>query len=636
MPQALRLWPRRGCGSPLFDNRIVGRVVMGHNSYILSAESWRQSPAASVFRFGALAGAAVIVASAIAALYMPQGRGLTAFGDGLQTALTVLAALLAFHNIRSTRARLQIFWFVFFAGMVAWTISNLLWSVQEVWYGRSVPDIPLVDILLFLKFVPLCAAALIAPDREESSRSRTFGFLDIGILMVYSFYLFMFCVYAYRLVPGASDLYNFYFNLADAIGNQFFVVCAAVALLRAQGRWRLIHLIYFGGAACYALASNVSNVAIDLGRYYTGSVYDVPLIAGEVAFVWVALAGRDPQLQSNATQAAADEEVHGHHSFAASHLAMLVALSTPLIGVWSVGHSASAGLHLFRIVVTIATIFVLILLISIKQDLLTAGLIQSVASLSTTYRSISRFKSHLSQSEKLTSLGALVAQVANQIKSCMTSILDSSSRLASRADGESRVQSMAGKIGQYARRTDALCENMLHFAQETPLRLAPLEIKALLDSALTLSRVSKLNNIAVDVTQLGDCLPVYGDSSQLLHVFLQLISNATDALTDAGGGTLDIAIQQSNAHVLVEFADSGPGVQEPTRVFEPFYTTKAVGKGTGMGLSTCYGIIQQHDGEISCRNRAEGGAIFSILLPVAVQTASEMAGDPAVLAEGTR
>jgi len=218
----------------------------------------------------------------------------------------------------------------------------------------------------------------------------------------------------------------------------------------------------------------------------------------------------------------------------------------------------------------------------------------------------------------------------------MTSILDSSSRLASRADGESRVQSMAGKIGQYAQRTDALCESMLHFAQETPLRLAPLEVKALLDRALTLSRVSRLNNIAVDLTQIADCLPVYGDSSQLLHVFLQLISNATDALTDAGGGTLDITIQQSNAHVLVEFADSGPGVQEPSRVFEPFYTTKAVGKGTGMGLSTCYGIIQQHDGEISCRNRAEGGAIFSILLPIAVQTASEIASDPALLAEGVR
>jgi two-component system NtrC family sensor kinase len=193
---------------------------------------------------------------------------------------------------------------------------------------------------------------------------------------------------------------------------------------------------------------------------------------------------------------------------------------------------------------------------------------------------------------------------------------------------------LTGKIGQYARRTDALCENMLHFAQETPLRLAPVEVKPLLDSALTLSRVSKLSNITVDVTQIGDGPAVQGDSSQLLHVFLQLISNATDALAEVGGGTLDITVQQSNSHVLVEFADSGTGVQEPARVFEPFYTTKSVGKGTGMGLSTCYGIIQQHDGEIACRNRTAGGAVFSILLPVAVRSVSEIAQPAELAAEG--
>ena len=589
---------------------------------------------APVLRLGLIAGSAVILVSLIVALCVPQGRPLAAFGDGLQTALVAVATILAFQNIRQTRARLRIFWFVFFAGALAWTVSYFIWSVQEVWFARNVPDVPVVDILLFLKIVPLSAAALIAPDRQESSRFRTFGFLDVGILMVYSFYLFMFGVYAYRLVPGAADLYNFYFNVADAVGNQLFAVCTAIALLRSHGRWRAVHLLFFGGAACYGLASNLSNVAIDFGKYYTGGLYDVPLIIGEVSLVCVALAGRDPELQSNAIHSPADDEVHGHHSFAASHLAMLVALSTPLIGIWSVDHSTTVGLREFRIVVTLVTIFVLILLISIKQDLLTAGLIHSVASLSATYRSINRFKTHLTQSEKLTSLGELVAHVANQIKNCMASILESSSRLSSRADAESRIQNMAGKIGQYAQRTDALCENMLHFAQETPLRLAPLELKPLLESALTFSRVSKLSNIAVDITQIGDCPLVQGDSGQLLHVFLQLISNATDALTEVGGGTLDITIQQSNAHVLVDFADSGPGVREPSRVFEPFYTTKAVGKGTGMGLSTCYGIVQQHDGEISCRNRVEGGAIFSILLPIAVRPVSEIVHDPELLAEG--
>jgi signal transduction histidine kinase len=579
-------------------------------------------------------GVAVVVVALVAAVYATPGLALTAFGDGLQTLLVALAAIVAFRNVRKTHARLRIFWFAFFIGTTFWTISNAIWSIHEIWLEQSVPDLPVVDVLLFLKIVPLCAAALIAPDRQETSRFRAFGLLDVCILVVYSFYLFAFGVYAFRLLPGAGDLYNFYFNVADAIGNQVFAVCAAIAFLRSEGRWRELHLFYFVGAACYGLASNLSNVAIDLGRYYTGGLYDVFLVAGEVAFVCLALAGRDHTLQPAVPNSALDDGLSGQRSFAASHFAMLVALSVPLIGIWSMGNSTTAELRPFRLVVTLVTIAALTLLISVKQDLLTAGLLGSFAGLSETYRRINRFKSHLIQSEKLTSLGELVAQVANQIKDCMTSILESSARLASRPEAETRIQSMAGKIGQYAQRTDALVENMLHFAQETPLRLAPVEVKPLLENALNLSCVAKLANVAVDLTQHGECLPVCGDSSQLLHVFLQLISNATDALAEVDGGTIDISIRHADSSVLIEFADSGPGLKEPSRVFEPFYTTKVVGKGTGMGLSTCYGIIQQHEGEISCRNGSNGGAIFSIVLPLASQLAQESNAKPSLLAEG--
>ena len=72
---------------------------------------------------------------------------------------------------------------------------------------------------------------------------------------------------------------------------------------------------------------------------------------------------------------------------------------------------------------------------------------------------------------------------------------------------------------------------------------------------------------------------------------------------------------QGNA-VILEFSDTGPGMQEPDRVFDPFYTTKPVGQGTGLGLSACYGIIAEHSGKIFCENRASGGATFRIELPL--------------------
>src|SRR5260370_6667509 len=112
--------------------------------------------------------------------------------------------------------------------------------------------------------------------------------------------------------------------------------------------------------------------------------------------------------------------------------------------------------------------------------------------------------------------------------------------------------------------------------------------------------------------------PVTADSHQLEQVFLNLINNAVDAMLEAGqGGVLKVRVYLREGKVHIEFADSGPGIKEPNRIFDPFYTTKSVGKGTGLGLSICYGIIKEHGGEISARNRKEGGAIIEVSLPSA-------------------
>jgi two-component system NtrC family sensor kinase len=84
----------------------------------------------------------------------------------------------------------------------------------------------------------------------------------------------------------------------------------------------------------------------------------------------------------------------------------------------------------------------------------------------------------------------------------------------------------------------------------------------------------------------------------------------------------------------IEFADSGSGISEPERVFEPFYTTKPVGKGTGLGLSTCYGILQQHGGEIFCGNRVNGGALFTVVIPVAPAAVDALPASSGIVAEG--
>src|SRR5271165_5025415 len=83
----------------------------------------------------------------------------------------------------------------------------------------------------------------------------------------------------------------------------------------------------------------------------------------------------------------------------------------------------------------------------------------------------------------------------------------------------------------------------------------------------------------------------------------------------SGSGVLKVRVFKKDPFVCVEFDDSGPGIKDPSRIFDPFYTTKSLGKGTGLGLSICYGIVKEHHGEIVARNRSEGGAIIEVRLP---------------------
>jgi two-component system NtrC family sensor kinase len=128
--------------------------------------------------------------------------------------------------------------------------------------------------------------------------------------------------------------------------------------------------------------------------------------------------------------------------------------------------------------------------------------------------------------------------------------------------------------------------------------------------------------IRIDVSIDANLPRVWGDGHQLFQTFVQIVENALDALEETGGGLLVVSAKHRGQEVVVHFSDSGPGIKEPDRVFDPFYTTKPIGKGTGLGLSAVYGVVQDHKGLITCRNKAEGGALFVLVLPVASEQAS--------------
>jgi C4-dicarboxylate-specific signal transduction histidine kinase len=129
----------------------------------------------------------------------------------------------------------------------------------------------------------------------------------------------------------------------------------------------------------------------------------------------------------------------------------------------------------------------------------------------------------------------------------------------------------------------------------------------------------RLRQIDVELDLCAEAPVVLGNPIQLEQVFINLLTNARDALIDAKHRTIMIECRLDRRMVAIMFRDTGPGIPEgfEQRIFDPFFTTKEVGAGTGLGLSITYGIIKEHDGSISVESRPGQGASFRIELPLA-------------------
>jgi signal transduction histidine kinase len=561
---------------------------------------------------------AVLIIAFFVALWGKPGFALSAFGDLTELAFLLIAAAFMIRNALTSQGATRIFWSFFAAGIALWIAGLLQWTQSELILRTPVPQTPLGDTLLFLKLVPFFAALAAEPHIALTRRFRIFGFLDLSFLLVYWFYFYAIWVIPYRYVVREEGIYSFHFDTIDSLGHLIFIAALGIAALRAQGTWRTLYRLCFVAFSLYAFSSTLANVAIDEGKYYSGGLYDLPLLASVAGIAFFAVLGTKlPQHSEPSPPPRGPVTSSRTLILLPARIAMLATLSTPVIG-FALLNSPSVSYRIghFRVLITLLAMLILTLLLSLKQDLLSSDLVRSLREASLAYASLSSTHQRLLQTEKLASLGQIVARVANDVKKTMAVTLDSSSTLMIDAAAGSPTRSMAEKIVTQANRTDVLLNNMLSFACESPLEIAPVDLPQLLSAAIGLTRVGRNSHLRLEIKSEGAIPQVAADSSRILQVFLQIIGNAVDAMEEMSSGTLLITLRNVNQQVEVEFADSGVGVQEPERVFDPFYTTKAVGQGIGLGLSTCYGIVRQHHGEITCRNRSGGGAIFTVSLPV--------------------
>jgi PAS domain S-box-containing protein len=236
------------------------------------------------------------------------------------------------------------------------------------------------------------------------------------------------------------------------------------------------------------------------------------------------------------------------------------------------------------------------------------------------YETLRRAQEQLLQSEKMVAVGQLISGVAHELNNPLTAILGYSQLLKSEELHSARGANYVDKLYKQAQRTHHIVQNLLSFARQHKPERAPVQLNQILEDTLVLREYDmKLNNIVLR-REFDPTLPLTGgDFHQLQQVFLNILNNAVDAIQEKGGpGEIWLHTEAVGNRLRVELTDSGPGVQNPHRIFDPFYTTKPVGKGTGLGLSICYGIVKEHGGEIQVRNSPPRGATFTITLPLLV------------------
>jgi signal transduction histidine kinase len=243
----------------------------------------------------------------------------------------------------------------------------------------------------------------------------------------------------------------------------------------------------------------------------------------------------------------------------------------------------------------------------------------------------------LLQSEKMASVGQLVSGVAHELNNPLTGVMGFSQLLLARELDET-VRSQIQTIYDEAERAAKIVQNLLSFARRRRPSKEMADVNALVQRVLELRSYDfAVRNISLDMTLDTRMSRVWADPDQIQQVLFNVIKNAEQAMIDRNaGGRLTVVTRGSPTGVRVSVADDGPGIppEIQRRIFDPFFTTKDAGEGTGLGLTICYSIIDEHGGRIWTENKPEGGAVFHIELPVGVPEETEAGGDAGQTPEG--
>ena len=220
------------------------------------------------------------------------------------------------------------------------------------------------------------------------------------------------------------------------------------------------------------------------------------------------------------------------------------------------------------------------------------------------------------RTEKLAAMGTLSAGVAHEVNNPLASISSLIQMMQSKQNLDERTRENLKLISSQIQRITQVTRDMMDFARARPAAKSLINVNEIIETSLRLASFDKsFQKLTLEKNLSDDELVTLADSDQLQQVFLNLFLNARDAMPD--GGQLFIETLPNGKDIKIEISDSGAGINEADikKIFDPFFTTKPAGKGTGLGLAVCYGIITAHGGKIEVLKNQNAGTSFFITLP---------------------
>ena len=250
------------------------------------------------------------------------------------------------------------------------------------------------------------------------------------------------------------------------------------------------------------------------------------------------------------------------------------------------------------------------------KEIATVGIFVDLREQLAMERKLHRTQEQLLQSEKLAAMGRLTSQIAHELNNPLYGIMNTLELMKTEIPPDNRRRKLLDMSLSETMRLAEMLRKMLSFSKPDQEERNPVDMNTLIDEILLLYEKQLFENtIKLAKSFAEDPGLVKASKNQLRQVFLNMISNAKDAMPD--GGTLTVKTEADSNNVRVIFSDTGVGIKEENlnKIFDAFYTTKESVKGVGLGLSVCYGFILDHGGDIKVQSKLGEGTTFTIILP---------------------